>query len=155
MMPVRKGSSAVICGALAALAGVVLMSRASAAPVDAFGGASVFSAGSAIRNYYANSNGGSRPLLQVFLFLPRGHYLLQLRDSGSGSGTMSWQAYLGGAKRTGRGTFAVHGHTLRARGSGGLRFVAVILGSQIRIVFTDSVGTDHASGRLQRFSPGR
>jgi len=125
--------------------------NARAAQIDAFTGGAVFGAASGVQTYFAQSTGGSKPLLQIFFFLANSHFLVQLRDTGTGAGSAEYQGYTDGKKRAGHGTYAIHGGVLKTRASGGFQFTASVAGSHIRLLCKDATGTFSAAGRLQKF----
>jgi hypothetical protein len=131
---------------------VFTLGVAHAARIDSFTGGALFAPKSAIRSYYAQSKGGSKPLLQIYYFLnDTSHYLVQLRDDGSGAGVMEYQGYVEGKKLIGRGTYTIGGGTLTARSAGAFLFIAKVRASRIQVTFKNSFGTYAAGGRLHKF----
>jgi hypothetical protein len=135
------------------LLGASTLGMARAARIDAFTGGALFSPTSAVRSYYAQSKGGSKPLLQIYYFLnDTSHYLVQLRDDGSGAGEIEYQGYVDGKKLVGRGTYTISGGTFTARSVGAFLFTAKVRGSRILVTFKNSFGTYQAGARLHKFA---
>jgi len=139
-------------GLIVCLMGALTLGAAQAARIDAFTGGALFAPTSSIRSYYAQSKGGSKPLLQIYYFLnDTSHYLIQLRDDGSGRGEVAYQGYVDGKELVGRGTYTIGGGTLSVKAEGAFLFTAKVRGTKILLYFKNLFGIYQAGARLHKF----